>query len=321
MVTAVSDVRKLLNSSREDFFRRSNVVATGVGYKVTESGLTSEPSLICSVSKKIPKSQLSSRDLIPKTIDGIATDVLDSGIIRAFSSQTQRVRPAPGGSSIAHTAVDMGTFGCLVKRRSDIFILSNNHVMADGNAARIGDTILQPGPEDGGENPADKIALLTDFVPIHFSREGGRPVAGSFFQRLVGLFGGQPRQKTNLVDAAIAQPLDDSFVERSILGLSEIVGVGKAELGMEVQKSGRSTGLKAATIQQIDVTVSVEFSGGRSARFSDQLITDPMSEPGDSGSAVLDKDGNLVGLLFAGSDSITLVNRIQNVFSALDVSL
>jgi len=28
-----------------------------------------------------------------------------------------------------------------------------------------------------------------------------------------------------------------------------------------------------------------------------------------------------VGLLFAGSDTTTIMNRIQNVFSALDVSL
>jgi hypothetical protein len=46
-----------------------------------------------------------------------------------------------------------------------------------------------------------------------------------------------------------------------------------------------------------------------------------MSEGGDSGSALLDTDNNLVGLLFAGSDTTTIFNRIQNVFSALGVGL
>lgn len=46
-----------------------------------------------------------------------------------------------------------------------------------------------------------------------------------------------------------------------------------------------------------------------------------MSQGGDSGSAVLDRDNRLVGLLFAGSDSTTIINRIEHVFSALRLSL
>jgi len=46
-----------------------------------------------------------------------------------------------------------------------------------------------------------------------------------------------------------------------------------------------------------------------------------MSQGGDRGSAVLDDNNNLVGLLFAGSDTSTIMNRIQNVFYELGVSL
>jgi hypothetical protein len=46
-----------------------------------------------------------------------------------------------------------------------------------------------------------------------------------------------------------------------------------------------------------------------------------MSQGGDSGSAVLADNNHLVGLLFAGSDTTTVINRIQNVFSALGVSV
>jgi hypothetical protein len=46
-----------------------------------------------------------------------------------------------------------------------------------------------------------------------------------------------------------------------------------------------------------------------------------MSQGGDSGSAVLDDQNRLVGLLFAGSSNSTIINRIQNVFTALGVSL
>jgi V8-like Glu-specific endopeptidase len=46
-----------------------------------------------------------------------------------------------------------------------------------------------------------------------------------------------------------------------------------------------------------------------------------MSQGGDSGSAVLDGEGYVIGLLFAGSDSTTIHNRIANVTNALNVSI
>jgi hypothetical protein len=36
---------------------------------------------------------------------------------------------------------------------------------------------------------------------------------------------------------------------------------------------------------------------------------------------VLDDSNRLVGLLFAGSDTTTVINRIENVFSLLGVSV
>jgi hypothetical protein len=57
------------------------------------------------------------------------------------------------------------------------------------------------------------------------------------------------------------------------------------------------------------------------ARFQDQLLAGPMSQGGDSGSAVLDDQNQLVGLLFAGSDSTTILNRIEHVFEELGLEL
>jgi hypothetical protein len=71
----------------------------------------------------------------------------------------------------------------------------------------------------------------------------------------------------------------------------------------------------------VDVTANVSYGGTSVARFTDQLLGGPMSKGGDSGSAVVDAGNNLVGLLFAGSDTTTIINRIENVFSALQVHL
>jgi hypothetical protein len=92
-------------------------------------------------------------------------------------------------------------------------------------------------------------------------------------------------------------------------------------LGMAINKSGRTTGFTTGEIEQVDVTVNVQYGEGKMAQFTDQLMAGPMSQGGDSGSAVLNQNNQLVGLLFAGSDTSTIINRIQNVFAALGVSL
>ncbi|UCE38831.1 MAG: hypothetical protein JSW00_06295, partial [Thermoplasmata archaeon] len=129
------------------------------------------------------------------------------------------------------------------------------------------------------------------------------------------------RAAENLVDAAIARPLNEQDVSAEILEIGEINDLIQGELGMAIKKSGRTTGLTTGEIQQVDVTVNVQYGSGRIAQFNDQLMAGAMSQGGDSGSAVLDNNNNLLGLLFAGSETSTIINRIENVFSALGLSL
>ncbi|NIU63493.1 MAG: hypothetical protein GWN66_23410, partial [Pseudomonas stutzeri] len=86
------------------------------------------------------------------------TDVQETGVIRALQDHTAKWRPAPGGVSIGHVDITAGTLGCLVVRGDHIYILSNNHVLANSNEAEPGDAILQPGPHDGGTMD-DQIAV------------------------------------------------------------------------------------------------------------------------------------------------------------------
>ena len=128
------------------------------------------------------------------------------------------------------------------------------------------------------------------------------------------------QQTTNLVDAAIARPLFAADVADQILGIGTIQGTAAGTLGLRVKKSGRTTGLTTGEIIQVDVTVNVDYGGGRVAQFTDQLMAGAMSQGGDSGSAVLDEQNRLMGLLFAGSDNSTIINRIEHVFAALGVA-
>jgi hypothetical protein len=332
MADDLNTIKGILKSNRENLFKRANVVATGVGYKETGGARTSTLCIVCSVKKKVDAGQLAGQDLVPTTVAGIPTDVVQTGVIRAQQPPTARFRPAPGGVSVGHVAITAGTLGCWVTKNGQKVILSNNHVLANSNDAEIGDPILQPGPIDGGNFPQDHIANLTQFVPISFE---GEPSECSFANAVIAVFNAGCRvinsntrykvtkvqAEDNLVDAAIATPLDPADVKDEILNIGPIQGMVEGELGMAIKKSGRTTGFTTGQIQQVDVTANVQYGAGQIAFFTDQLLAGAMSQGGDSGSAVLDDNNRLTGLLFAGSDTTTIINRIENVFSALGISL
>jgi hypothetical protein len=62
--------------------------------------------------------------------------------------------------------------------------------------------------------------------------------------------------------------------------------------------------------------------GARTGRFTGQVITEAMSQGGDSGSLVVDQTENrAVGLLFAGSSVATIFTPIDRVLDALNVNI
>lgn len=318
---------------------RTNVVGVGVGFKETAEGLTDDLAVVVNVIKKMPLAQLAESDKVPRDIDGIKTDVVETGRFLAGQAPAtaeslrtrQRWRPTiPPGVSMGHADVTAGTFGCLVRRGNELLILSNNHVLANVNSAPPGDPIIQPGRYDGG-TPEDKVATLVGFVPLDFGGEGASCNVATTVEKILNLvaekLGSSHRMmayKTspgeNLVDAAVARPLNSALVTGQILQIGAPKGVGKAALGMPVQKTGRTTGYTQGRISQVDVTTSVDYNG-RTASFTNQLMATGMSEGGDSGSAVLDESGNIVGLLFAGSGRATLINPIQSVLRLLNVEI
>jgi len=111
-------------------------------------------------------------------------------------------------------------------------------------------------------------------------------------------------------------------VAPEILGIGIPQGTADAEPGMAVVKSGRTTGVTEGTIRATDVTVRIQLGDLGAGVFTDQVITTPMAQPGDSGSLVLTKDSHrAVGLLSAGSDQATVFGKWKNVSDLLNVRL
>ncbi|MCG8605099.1 serine protease, partial [bacterium] len=71
----------------------------------------------------------------------------------------------------------------------------------------------------------------------------------------------------------------------------------------------------------INGTVNVNYGGSRQAKFHRQIITTNMSAGGDSGSLLCDMRENTCGLLFAGSNRITIHNDIRYVQSLLGIRI
>lgn len=295
--TTIRIITQSLRENESELLARANVVGVGIGEKIKDGMPQGRLCLKVYVEKKIAKAKLLKKDFIPRELPPAETDVEEAGKIIAFSN-SGRYRPASGGVSIGHYKISAGTFGCLIKDKKSrkVFILSNNHVLANSNNAKKGDPILQPGPYDGGKKPKDIIGYLENWIEIKFGKEA------------------------NSIDAALAEPKNANLVKPEIMLIGLPEGIAKARLGMSIQKSGRTTGYTTGKIKDASATVKVNYDN-RVALFRNQILTTNMSQGGDSGSLVLDMKKQAVGLLFAGSELVTILNPIASVLSLLNVEL
>jgi len=208
-----------------------------------------------------------------------------------------------------------GTLGSLVKDKSgNLYILSNNHVLARANAGKVGEAIMQRGYVDTvpvcSNTGTITVANLSKFVKLNFS--GGN----------------------NSVDAAIAK-----IVSGQVNSNGTILQVGAVSsttvtpsVGLKVEKSGRTTSKTTGKIGALNVTVNVTGYGPcglgtKTAKFVKQfqINSSTFSGGGDSGSLIVTqpaagKKPNPVGLLFAGSSTSTIGSPINTVLTALGVS-
>ncbi len=294
--------RALSAESGTDSHGFENIVGVGLGQKMVEGQYSPAMCVTVYVAAKVPNDSIEAEAVVPSDVDGVPTDVVVMGELHALPYKG-RYRPAPGGVSVGHYRITAGTLGCLVRQGRELFILSNNHVLAPSNQAKIGDPILQPGPIDGGRVPQDVIARLSRFVPLKY---GGPP---------------------NFVDCAVAQTSP-----RLVTPLNKCVGrinpdPANCRQELMVKKCGRTTQFTRGRIVDCNFTGWVGYGTAGKALFKNQIVVvsltgSPFSAGGDSGSLITTDLGNRpVGLLFAGSTSHTIANPISAVLKALNVSI
>lgn len=291
----------------------SNVHASGVGIRV-KGGKPVKDNFVLKVYVFDKLDLGAQTPAITRDFQGIEVDVEPLPIQLALSEtkaaattveeHRSKQRPIVGGVSIAPLNESfVGTLGCFLQRTvsgsKQVFILSNNHVLADTNRLAIGTPIVQPGPEVSPTSPNDVFAALSAFIPLQFPATRIDPVV-------------------NVFDAAIAVVADENLIRKgAMLGIEKYdPKVAVAVPGMRVIKSGRTTGVTTGVVTATRVNgVQVNYgtrTSPRIATFNDTVEivsedeTKPFSMPGDSGSVILDADtGRPVALLFAGDGRTT----------------
>jgi len=240
-------------------------------------------------------------------------------------------RPGGGGGDVSHTAKQTppiqlgtsggwandiangfccsGTLGSLVSVNSTQYILSNYHLL-EGDGEPAGAPVIQPGLVDVGCN-ASRAQVVA-----HTSGIKSLPNSN--------------------VDAAIAPVVsgmvrtDGSILEIGTISKSTVA----AFIGQPVKKSGRTTGLTQSTVSGLNATVSVHYesscagSAAFTKTFKGQIVVansgSRFLNSGDSGSLMVENlspNPRAVGLLFAGSNLATIFIPIDNVLTALNITI
>jgi hypothetical protein len=366
-----NNVRKAAKEQTKQLMKKKGVVGVGVGEKWSKGVATGSEAIVVLVKEKKDIAALEADSVIPTqvTVNGVTvqTDVIAVGEIRAYVGEENRKlrRPIQAGISVGHYKITSGTIGLIVQKDGEDYILSNNHVLANSNAATIGDPVYQPGPADGG-GASNQVAKLSHFIPIDFTpgannlvdcalakiivappvvepppTEEPPPVVTppkkkklNFFQKIIewlkSLFGKKRKASSQGVTVIIGgdeQPPSPT-TPIDIKSIGEVYGIGAVtgnidatpNVGDVVQKSGRTTGYTTNKVIAIDVTATVSYGLNQEATFVNQILCGDMSDGGDSGSAVFNENKDLVGLLFAGSDTVTILNPMGEVFIKLGIA-
>jgi len=261
--------------------------------------------------QKVPRSfgNYTIRTEITGRIQTLPTQVAEP-VTHVTDDSQGDIRPLVGGTSLSAYVTKgplvylyAGTMGMVTY---DDKILSNAHVIAmePGTAEflDIGTPIIQPGTRDGGRL-VNQVGELEAYIPINFEPEA-----------------------ENYADAAIctidprvdASPGEQFYEE----GNYWVEGWTEVSEGDIVRKSGRTTGVTTGEVIHTNASVLVWY-GDQSAYFIDQIVVTQENwsfiAPGDSGSAV-DKDGEFVGLVFAGSETCAVISKAEHIIEVLGIA-
>jgi len=262
---------------------QSHVQAVGVGYrdpKHPEKGAA----VLIYVDAFSPVSLQFAPKRTPRA-SRVPIRIVKAAKLRANSFSSRRIRPVQAGYSVGTTLVS-GTLGLIVADRHDPtkrYILSNNHVLTNPLNGKTRTATLQPGGQDRGRLPRDRIGTLDRVALLR-------------------------RRGPNYIDAALSMPMRNTIVNPRYPKAGTVPGhVTSYRIGDRFVKVGQTSGLRYGIVESVNTDVLVEYERPLGVlRFENQTMIRgrrPVSLPGDSGSVWLRrKDRYAAAVNFAGTD-------------------
>ena len=277
------------SKTKQRLWKSDNIVAASTG-KSKNGERTEDVIETFYVKKKIPIDKVAENELIPKTIAGKRTDVVEVGEIVAEIDLDSKQRPAFPGCSIKNYAGSgKGTHGTIFRNEpfdGRLFGGSNTHVYFADPCKPISEQaskeIMQPA---AGASADARLGLLCTGTMINDGGMNTRDSAMHEFHRTEDAFPG---------------------FKESGLPLPERVRVAE-ENEEVVLYSWKMNGISRGHLTRKGVTVKVGGYGSRPVTFPNVDLFERMSTGGVSGSDMRSDNGKSYShLLFAGSPTISV---------------
>jgi hypothetical protein len=330
------EIDERLDRARSQLLRIPGVLSVGMGYKRRGNAGTDQRAWIVLVREKRPPSAVRSRELIPREVLGLPTDVWTAPRVKKLACESfEKFDTLVGGiriSNLKHRIASgsligdsFGTLGFFATRndsssRDNIVLISNHHVLADSGGV-VGDTIYQPKVVPGSP-PTVADADLHPIGKIHkLVTPGNYPYT----------YPGDAAAKPYYLDCGTATIATDfsscchtncgikfansiNGLQNTALGSSAITGIARvtnddivaAPQPLKVFKSGKDTGWTTGKLFTVDF--SAPNVDNPALPYENTIVIEDTSggscgggtifaDHGDSGAVIVNEQHKVIGLL------------------------
>lgn len=264
----------------------------------------------------------------PDNLEGVPVKVSRSHPQRLFAGFREKYRPVPMGVSIgtkSYTFVNpwskqtitgspTGSSGFYIINKDGTFMVTVSHlwwlavhsawqkehgVKSPDELRKLpqpdlaGEVCLQPGMLDGGTS-RDAIGRLVKYTltPVGISDS----------------------------DGSLIELNAQSLAAKALPDGTEVTATAEPEIGEQVIRIGRTTGLSYGMVEEIDANVRFNVpEAGYDAILEDTFVVFMYSAPGDSGGPVLNAKNQLLGLCSGSGPTVTTCTKVSNLIKALEV--
>jgi hypothetical protein len=292
---------EIKEATEKQLLKIPGVTGVAIGQKEKNGVRTGEISILVLVEKKKQETEIPENQLIPAVINGVKTDVIETGVIRLHANKGGTALESDHSSGVG----TLGSFAFTQETTPRAVLLTNQHVVMDGTNTT---------PLNGEVGPQ-----ICSICSPCCSK-----VLGNVFKIVLN-----PD-----VDGAIAllKPGTQIVPEVESIGVissTHPITQAESDSGTFSVKlySRKQNKVINGTVKSIHLGGSIKQHDGTLHRnYQNQILInspDMFGDFGDSGSVVLDNSNRIVGLFFGGNDpgTIAFACPIAQVESQLQIHI